>query len=243
MLKGVHQLHEKGVIHRDVKPDNFLIKKDENGIVQVSAADLGLGLIVGKPMVSKALHSTYGPTLDSLARPEKKVLSENSKEILISGEALKKNDSFSMGIALYQVFTGISHDELKFSFPNVLSTLRKDTEYNSYEAKFERLSTRKTIKGLDRKEMRSYIELVRLIRIKREGEIKRLRGVDSVDPETSKPKSKCEGWPNFDQIPDTVKPIIRSLMRDNPEERMSVTEAYNYLVKNDKPGVMLDYWA
>ena len=44
ILKGVEYMHSKRVFHRDLKPQNILINKNN----EVKIADFGLGRILGK---------------------------------------------------------------------------------------------------------------------------------------------------------------------------------------------------
>ena len=41
VLRGVIHLHEKGIAHRDLKPDNILLGFDEDGEMIVKIIDLG----------------------------------------------------------------------------------------------------------------------------------------------------------------------------------------------------------
>ena len=45
-------LHKKNLLHRDVKPDNILIRDDETGI-QVALNDLGVSRVIMATEVSK----------------------------------------------------------------------------------------------------------------------------------------------------------------------------------------------
>lgn len=55
MAKGIRDMHWMGVLHRDIKPDNFLINKYNNPIV----ADLGLSEFVGTEGVKGLAGTPY----------------------------------------------------------------------------------------------------------------------------------------------------------------------------------------
>jgi serine/threonine protein kinase len=38
----LHELHKLGVIHRDIKPDNFLMQKQNDDTIRVVLSDFGL---------------------------------------------------------------------------------------------------------------------------------------------------------------------------------------------------------
>ena len=42
VLRGLAALHAAGIIHRDVKPDNILLSKDDNGRLVPKLTDLGI---------------------------------------------------------------------------------------------------------------------------------------------------------------------------------------------------------
>lgn len=61
---GLKQMHDSQVLHRDIKMENILLKKDKNGVVNVRICDLGWAKHVG---------DTTG-----LSETQKKVLSPNT---------------------------------------------------------------------------------------------------------------------------------------------------------------------
>jgi serine/threonine protein kinase len=48
MAKGVEQLHRIHVVHRDIKVDNFLYKKDVPGRIRIKIADFGMSSRIKK---------------------------------------------------------------------------------------------------------------------------------------------------------------------------------------------------
>ncbi len=86
---GLTAAHEKGIVHRDIKPDNIMVRKD--GRVQVM--DFGLALFRGVSRMTKE-GSTVGTA--SYMSPEQ-----------VQGMDIDhRSDIFSLGIVLYELFSG-----------------------------------------------------------------------------------------------------------------------------------------
>jgi serine/threonine protein kinase len=86
---GLAAAHEKGIVHRDVKPENIMIRKD--GIAQIM--DFGLAKLKGVSRLTKE-GSTVGTA------------GYMSPEQVQGQDADHRSDIFSMGVLLYELFTG-----------------------------------------------------------------------------------------------------------------------------------------
>ncbi len=89
IAEGIAAAHEKGIVHRDVKPENIMIRKD--GIVQVM--DFGLAKLRGATRLTKE-GSTVGTA------------GYMSPEAVQGQETDHRSDIFSLGVLLFEMFTG-----------------------------------------------------------------------------------------------------------------------------------------
>ncbi len=89
ILTGLSHAHEKGIVHRDIKPQNVMLLRDG----KVKVTDFGIA---------------KGPTSENLTMTDKAIGTVNyiSPE-QASGERVdKKSDVYSVGIMLYEMLTG-----------------------------------------------------------------------------------------------------------------------------------------
>jgi len=88
--------HAKGIIHRDIKPDNILVNESKSGRVQVKVLDFGLARVAEE--TTPAPLTSAGSTLGTVAY----MSPEQAK-----GEKLDaRTDLFSLGVVLYEMATG-----------------------------------------------------------------------------------------------------------------------------------------
>jgi serine/threonine protein kinase len=121
IAEGLAAAHEKGIVHRDVKAENVMLRKD--GRVQVM--DFGLAKLRGVSKLTK-LGSTIG------------TIAYMSPEQVQGIETDHRTDIFSLGVLLYELLTGQlpfrgGHEaavmyEIVNVQPAAMSTIKPDVE-------------------------------------------------------------------------------------------------------------------
>lgn len=89
IVSGLAKAHEKGIVHRDIKPGNIFIGEDG----QAKLADFGLATLAGQTKITRS-----GTTVGTI--------SYMSPEQARGEEVDHQSDIFSLGVVLFELLTG-----------------------------------------------------------------------------------------------------------------------------------------
>ena len=95
-LSAFDYLHRKGVVHRDVSPDNVMMTREEDGSVRAKLIDLGIAKIAQAKEELTGADEFIG-----------KLRYSSPEQLTSSGQIDARSDLFSFGIVLYEILTGV----------------------------------------------------------------------------------------------------------------------------------------
>jgi len=99
VLAGLEEIHAQGIVHRDLAPDNIMLREDRAGRLLAKIIDLG----IAKRVAAETLQMTgTGMFVGKL-----KYCSPEQAGALGSGESVDgRSDLYSFGVVLYEMLTG-----------------------------------------------------------------------------------------------------------------------------------------
>lgn len=122
VLLGLGAIHEKGIVHRDISPDNIMLADSPEGAIRVKIIDLGIARSVDPSDAHSLTSAGIFVGKPHYASPEQMRLIEDDAPID------HRTDLYSLGVVLYEVVSGKVPFEASTPFEYLLKQLSGEVD-------------------------------------------------------------------------------------------------------------------
>ena len=151
LLSTLAHLHKRGIVHRDVKPENILISSSDHHrniqddpIIQVKLSDFGLARILHSSNCtggydSSASHSSSGEPLTPPCLKRSRAYSRVGSDYYTAPEVSTGNgydtavDIYSLGVTLYILLSGHPPSHKTYASQSILDAYSSASDYTDDE--------------------------------------------------------------------------------------------------------------
>ncbi len=116
---AVQHAHQRGVIHRDLKPGNILVQEADGGTPTPKILDFGVARLIGNDPQHPTMHTISGQLIGTLAYMSPEQVAGDPSEIDV------RTDIYALGVIAYRLLSGqLPHDLSSHSLPEAARLIR-----------------------------------------------------------------------------------------------------------------------